>query len=135
MQPLIPQEAHFGSPRRRSRYVASAFRVFITATAAVICLFVYIPVLKSFIPSGTIFASTPCRAHDVVDGDANLGAVASESSICSAAGIDMLKKGGNAADAVSSSVTKRAMKFSHLLLTRWSQLLSVWESSVGNLKT
>lgn len=34
--------------------------------------------------------------------DAKLGAVASESSICSKIGIDILKKGGNAADAVSS---------------------------------
>jgi gamma-glutamyltranspeptidase / glutathione hydrolase len=32
----------------------------------------------------------------------HLGAVASESSICSQIGIDLLKKGGNAADAVSS---------------------------------
>jgi gamma-glutamyltranspeptidase/glutathione hydrolase len=31
----------------------------------------------------------------------HLGAVASESSICSRIGIDLLKKGGNAADAVS----------------------------------
>jgi len=32
-----------------------------------------------------------------------LGAVASESSVCSKIGIDILKQGGNAADAVSSS--------------------------------
>jgi gamma-glutamyltranspeptidase/glutathione hydrolase len=32
----------------------------------------------------------------------HLGAVASESSICSQVGIDLLKQGGNAADAVSS---------------------------------
>lgn len=34
--------------------------------------------------------------------DDRLGAVASESSICSGYGVDMLKMGGNAADAVSS---------------------------------
>lgn len=34
-----------------------------------------------------------------------LGAVASESSICSKHGTDMLKMGGNAADAVSISVS------------------------------
>ncbi len=34
--------------------------------------------------------------------DTKLGAVASESSVCSKIGIDILKKGGNAADAVSS---------------------------------
>lgn len=33
--------------------------------------------------------------------DDTLGAVASESSICSNIGIDILKEGGNAADAVS----------------------------------
>ena len=34
----------------------------------------------------------------------HLGAVASESSICSEIGIDLLKQGGNAADAVSPPV-------------------------------
>ena len=34
-------------------------------------------------------------------GDGELGAVASESKICSQIGIDLLKSGGNAADAVS----------------------------------
>ena len=33
----------------------------------------------------------------------HLGAVASESSVCSNIGIDILKKGGNAADAVCQS--------------------------------
>lgn len=33
--------------------------------------------------------------------DGKLGAVASESAICSRAGTDMLERGGNAADAVS----------------------------------
>lgn len=33
--------------------------------------------------------------------DAKLGAVASESSVCSQIGVDTLEKGGNAADAVS----------------------------------
>lgn len=36
-----------------------------------------------------------------------LGAVASESSICSGHGTEMLKMGGNAADAVSTSETRR----------------------------
>lgn len=34
--------------------------------------------------------------------DAKLGAVASESSVCTKIGINILKKGGNAADSVSN---------------------------------
>ncbi len=37
---------------------------------------------------------------DPVCDDAKLGAVASESSVCSQIGIDVLKEGGNGADAV-----------------------------------
>jgi hypothetical protein len=40
--------------------------------------------------------------HNTTSADPKLGAVASESSVCSNIGIDMLKEGGNAADAVSS---------------------------------
>ena len=36
-----------------------------------------------------------------MSGDGRLGAVASESKVCSQVGIDLLKAGGNAADAVS----------------------------------
>ena len=38
--------------------------------------------------------------------DAQLGAVATESSVCSQIGIDVLKDGGNAADAVSPVLSK-----------------------------
>lgn len=34
------------------------------------------------------------------EGDARLGAVASENDICSQIGVDLLRQGGNAADAV-----------------------------------
>lgn len=37
----------------------------------------------------------------------SLGAVASESSICSEIGIDLLRQGGNAADAVSPALDYR----------------------------
>ena len=37
-------------------------------------------------------------------GDSKLGAVASESKICSQIGIDLLKSGGNSADAVSHNL-------------------------------
>lgn len=49
------------------------------------------------------FSSLPPLHHDGGgdgDGEPRLGAVASESSICSRFGTDMLEKGGNAADAV-----------------------------------
>ena len=39
-------------------------------------------------------------------GDGKLGAIASESKICSQIGIDLLKSGGNAADAVSYNYRK-----------------------------
>jgi gamma-glutamyltranspeptidase / glutathione hydrolase len=46
------------------------------------------------------FASS-AWAHPAPSHDQELGAVASESSVCSNIGIDILKEGGNAADAVS----------------------------------
>ena len=42
-------------------------------------------------------------AHPAPSHDQELGAVACESSVCAGIGIDILKKGGNAADAVSST--------------------------------
>lgn len=53
-----------------------------------------IPLLLSF---GVVAKGNPLSSHN-----AKLGAVASESAVCSNVGIDMLKDGGNAADAVSS---------------------------------
>lgn len=75
-------------------------KIAIATTAAILFLFIFIPVLRPYILSGPWRATSPAVAFNE-DGDANFGAVASESSICSAAGIDILKKGGNAADAVS----------------------------------
>lgn len=46
-------------------------------------------------------------AVPVCAGQDKLGAVASESSICSKIGIDLLKAGGNAADAVSTYLAMR----------------------------
>lgn len=54
--------------------------------------------------------------------DATLGAVASESSVCSQIGIDVLKEGGNAADAVSSILPCAE---SANLSERWLRLNSV----------
>jgi len=42
-------------------------------------------------------------------GNGTLGAVASESAICSRIGTDMLQQGGNAADAVSSPLSPRGV--------------------------
>jgi hypothetical protein len=50
----------------------------------------------------TQVTSAHSKPETVCD-DAQLGAVASESSVCSYIGIDVLKRGGNAADAVGST--------------------------------
>ena len=42
-------------------------------------------------------------------GDGRLGAVASECKVCSQVGIDLLRAGGNAADAVSFFRTEKAL--------------------------
>jgi hypothetical protein len=54
-----------------------------------------------------------------------LGAVASESRICSNIGIELLKQGGNAADAVSchSKKYRRLILVSNACLARWYRLL------------
>ena len=45
--------------------------------------------------------TSPCNGSTLLDpGHNKLGAVASESSICSNIGIDILKSGGNAADSL-----------------------------------
>ena len=59
----------------------------------------------------TVFASPvanqaypPHCSRPVVVKDAKLGAVASESDICSHIGVELLKQGGNAADAMVGTV-------------------------------
>ncbi len=54
--------------------------------------------LAAIIPQHALTSPSSHRAKDKV------GAVASESNICSHIGIDVLKLGGNAADAVSASI-------------------------------
>lgn len=54
------------------------------------------PVSSAPCPSGTPSAPVLAKNH--------LGAVASESNICSHIGIDLLKQGGNAADALVGTV-------------------------------
>lgn len=75
------------------------FKVVITTTATIALLLFYFPSLWNFTLLKPCAPGNPLTAH--ANGDAKIGAVASESSLCSAAGIDMLKQGGNAADAVS----------------------------------
>ena len=50
-------------------------------------------------------AFSPVRGHAQYRGLDHQGAVASESSLCSAIGIDVLRDGGNAVDAVRFAVT------------------------------
>jgi len=51
-----------------------------------------------FLALGALVSAHPKPIHDGAN-----GAVASESKVCSQIGIDVLKDGGNAADAVSSN--------------------------------
>lgn len=49
--------------------------------------------------------AAPCNVSSVLDPTHDkLGAVASENSLCSQIGVDMLKQGGNAADAMVGTV-------------------------------
>lgn len=81
--------------RRKSRIMAGFQRVLLAALLLV--LLAYLPSTRTFSLGDD--EDTTGAAHDA--GDAKIGAVASESSICSRYGGDMLKIGGNAADAVS----------------------------------
>ena len=57
--------------------------------------------LPSLLTSQVIAAPAYNGSHSLHDPEHNkLGAVASESSVCSSIGIDVLKKGGNAADSL-----------------------------------
>lgn len=49
--------------------------------------------------------AAPCEVNSLLDptGD-KLGAVASENSLCTQIGVDLLKSGGNAADAMTGTV-------------------------------
>lgn len=82
---------HDQPPRRRT----SLFKALIITSLAVAGLYIYLPRLGFLSPLRTCGS-----AHNLNNGNDTLGAVASESSICSAAGTEMLKLGGNAADAV-----------------------------------
>lgn len=55
--------------------------------------------LPSFLISPGLLSSS--WSYPTPAGDQKLGAVATESSVCSQIGIDILREGGNAADAVS----------------------------------
>jgi gamma-glutamyltranspeptidase/glutathione hydrolase len=89
-------------------------KIAITTTAAILYLFIFFPVLRPYIlPSP--WKTTPSAIVLTDDGDANFGAVASESSICSTAGIDMLKRGGTAADAVSKLSRQAGITYTDLV--------------------
>ena len=71
---------------------------------AMVCLFAILVVL-SFTQVGTFTRASTLKytAHEHKD---RLGAVSSLSSICSGIGVDLLRAGGNAADAVGLSFEK-----------------------------
>lgn len=74
-------------------------KISILLAVFITCFYIKFPELRPHVHCTPYTATSPIAWE--ADGDPSLGAVASESTICSAAGIEMLKKGGNAADAVS----------------------------------
>lgn len=75
--------------------MAGEIRTTVVATLLLIFLIAYLPAVHS--------QNLP---ENIVSGEiqaGKLGAVASESALCSHHGTDILEKGGNAADAVSCS--------------------------------
>ena len=75
--------------------MAGVIRITVVATLLLILLIAYLPAVRS-----------QGFNDNIVPGDVQagkLGAVASESALCSHHGTDILEKGGNAADAVSWS--------------------------------
>ena len=77
---------------------------------------VWLPPLKMKLTALYIFALVPeialaatqfalSSSTAPTSGDGRLGAVASENKICSKIGVDLLRAGGNAADAVSTYST------------------------------
>ena len=81
-------------------------------------------------------ASPPTRRwgqqHEEKD---QLGAVASESSVCSRVGVDLIKNGGNAADAVSlvslhTVICYPPSKTNGVDVRRWLARCFAWESLV-----
>ena len=69
-------------------------------------------------------ADSPLQLHQVKAPESK-GAVASESSICSNIGLDLIKQGGNAADAVSAGF--RRARGTQLTNASSSELFSVPE--------
>lgn len=79
---------------------------------------------------GLASSSWALPAHDYSQ---ELGAVASESSVCSAIGIEMLKEGGNAADAVSSRILYEADAYISQLIAQQLcvGVIAMYHSGIG----
>lgn len=77
-------------------------RTGLLAFLSLILLVVHLPIVYT---SPLEFAAPPSNARNQSIAPGKYGAVASERDLCSRFGHDMLKKGGNAADAVSPSRT------------------------------
>lgn len=65
---------------------------------------VYLALLLAQLASASPGRRPPTYRHYESNGEDKLGAVASESSICSNIGTDVLKEGGNAADSLIATV-------------------------------
>lgn len=87
-----------------SSAVTTSAKAILLAVLLVACLVINLP--RGWLSS--LLQDKPCQlqSNDRYE-DGKLGAVASESSICSRHGIEMLKMGGNAADAVSDMTLMR----------------------------
>ncbi len=70
--------------------------------SVLVVLYGFLPAILSSVVQGHAIAQLEARGHGIFsDPDHDeLGAVASESAVCSKIGIELLERGGNAADAV-----------------------------------
>lgn len=113
-QLLIPPTSECKPNLWRSSRVMLIVKIVITTAAAILYMLIFFPALRPYILLGP-WRATSSAATFSDDGDASLGAVASESSICSRAGIDMLKRGGNAADSVGKLSPQVMTSFTDLV--------------------
>jgi hypothetical protein len=113
---LSPRPLPNVGSKRRSWLVMALFSTFLTTIVVALLTVQYVwanPLSLQSLPR----TSSQSQLHD------RLGAVASESSICSRIGINLLRDGGNAADAVRCSERTALTVSADELIACWHGLL------------